>query len=81
MINLIWRLTRRFLAVRSNWSEKGASSAYQRERIRRKLALGRGPVDAPALVSNDRWSLAKINTREGSKDFDVGVRGPNGNSG
>ncbi len=26
------------------------------KRVKRKLALGRGPVDAPASAPNDRWS-------------------------
>jgi putative transposase len=35
-----------------------ASASLQvQKRVKRKLALGRGPVDAPALAPNDRWSL------------------------
>jgi putative transposase len=34
-----------------------------RKRIRRKLALGRGPVEAQALVPNDRWSLDFVHDR------------------
>lgn len=34
-----------------------------RKRVRRKLALGRGPVDAPALAPNDRWSLDFVHDR------------------
>jgi putative transposase len=34
-----------------------------RKYVRRKLALGRGPVDAPALVPNERWSLDFVHDR------------------
>ena len=34
-----------------------------RKRIRRKLALGRGPVEAQALAPNDRWSLDFVHDR------------------
>ena len=34
-----------------------AASLQVRKRVRRKLALGRGPVDTPALRPNERWSL------------------------
>ena len=34
-----------------------------RKRVRRKLALGRGPVNAPALVPNERWSLDFVHDR------------------
>jgi putative transposase len=34
-----------------------------RKRVKRKLALGRGPVDTPALKPNDRWSLDFVHDR------------------
>jgi putative transposase len=34
-----------------------------RKRIRRKLALGRGPVETQALAPNDRWSLDFVHGR------------------
>ena len=34
-----------------------------RKRVKRKLALGRGPVDAPAPNPNDRWSLDFVHDR------------------
>jgi putative transposase len=40
-----------------------ASNLQVRKRVRRKLALGRGPVDSPALVPNDRWSLDFVHDR------------------
>lgn len=33
------------------------------KRVKRKLALGRGPVDAPAFAPNDRWSLDFVHDR------------------
>jgi putative transposase len=40
-----------------------AANLQVRKRVRRKLALGRGPVDAPALVPNERWSLDFVHDR------------------
>jgi putative transposase len=40
-----------------------AANLQVRKRIRRKLGLGRGPVDAPALEPNERWSLDFVHDR------------------
>jgi putative transposase len=40
-----------------------AANLQVRKRVRRKLALGRGPVDTPALAPNDRWSLDFVHDR------------------
>lgn len=40
-----------------------AANLQVRKRTKRKLALGRGPVDAPALAPNDRWSLDFVHDR------------------
>ena len=40
-----------------------AANLQVRKRVRRKLALGRGPVDAPALKPNERWSLDFVHDR------------------
>ena len=40
-----------------------AANLQVRKRVRRKLALGRGPVDAPALIPNQRWSLDFVHDR------------------
>jgi putative transposase len=40
-----------------------AANLQVRKRVRRKLALGRGPVDAPALMPNERWSLDFVHDR------------------
>ena len=53
--------------VRDNHKRIGriyrAAGLQVRKRVRRKLALGRGPVDALALVPNDRWSLDFVHDR------------------
>ena len=40
-----------------------AANLQVRKRIRRKLALGRGPVQEPATVPNARWSLDFVHDR------------------
>ena len=40
-----------------------AANLQVRKRIRRKLALGRGPLREPALLPNDRWSLDFVHDR------------------
>jgi putative transposase len=40
-----------------------AANLQVRKRVRRKLALGRGPVETPALVPNQRWSLDFVHDR------------------
>jgi putative transposase len=40
-----------------------AAQLQVRKRVRRKLALGRGPVDTPALLPNERWSLDFVHDR------------------
>ena len=40
-----------------------AADLQVRKRVRRKLALGRGPVDTPALRPNQRWSLDFVHDR------------------
>jgi putative transposase len=40
-----------------------AAQLQVRKRVRRKLALGRGPVDSPTLVPNERWSLDFVHDR------------------
>jgi putative transposase len=40
-----------------------AADLQVRKRVRRKLALGRGPVDAPAQAPNQRWSLDFVHDR------------------
>lgn len=40
-----------------------AAALQVRKRVRRKLALGRGPVDERALLPNDRWSLDFVHDR------------------
>ncbi len=40
-----------------------ATNLQVRKRVRRKLPLGRGPVDAPALTPDDRWSLDFVHDR------------------
>ena len=40
-----------------------AADLQVRKRLRRKLALGRGPVDTPALRPNQRWSLDFVHDR------------------
>jgi putative transposase len=40
-----------------------AAGLQVRKRVRRKLALGRGPVDSVGLVPNQRWSLDFVHDR------------------
>jgi putative transposase len=40
-----------------------AAGLQVRKRIRRKLALGRAPVESAALAPNDRWSLDFVHDR------------------
>ena len=40
-----------------------AADLQVRKRVKRKLALGRGPVDMPAVRPNDRWSLDFVHDR------------------
>jgi putative transposase len=40
-----------------------AAHLQVRKRIRRKLALGRGPLREPALLPNDRWSIDFVHDR------------------
>jgi len=40
-----------------------AAHLQVRKRLRRKVALGRGPVDTPALRPNQRWSLDFVHDR------------------
>jgi len=40
-----------------------AADLQVRKRVRRKLALGRGPVQEPALSPNQRWSLDFVHDR------------------
>ena len=40
-----------------------SANSQVRKRVRRKLALGRGPVEAQPLNPNDRWSLDFVHDR------------------
>jgi putative transposase len=40
-----------------------AAGLQVRKRVRRKLALGRGPVESVALAPNERWSLDFVHDR------------------
>jgi len=40
-----------------------AAGLQVRKRVRRKLALGRGPVESVALAPNQRWSLDFVHDR------------------
>lgn len=48
-----------------------ASQLQVRKRVRRKLALGRGPVSERVLAPNECWSLDFVHDRAGNRRFRV----------